>query len=125
MSCLIDSGGSFMGVRPSTRSVRTVVAVVGVAAAGTVIVASSHAAAVATPAFVSQASTHKINVTSAAVTLPSPASSGDRLVVETGVWSPASATAKTVTDSAGDAFTEVLHFTAADHTEMTVWTAPV
>ncbi|HEY3716352.1 MAG TPA: fibronectin type III domain-containing protein [Jatrophihabitantaceae bacterium] len=50
---------------------------------------------------------------------------GDRLVVETGVWSSASATTGTVTDSAGDTFTEMLHLTAADHTEMTVWTAPV
>jgi hypothetical protein len=32
--------------------------------------------------------------------------------------------AKSVTDSAGDTFTELLHFTAADHTEESVWSAP-
>ncbi len=51
--------------------------------------------------------------------------SGNRLVVEVGVWSGANATASSVTDSAGDTFTELLHFTASDGTEMSVWTAPV
>jgi hypothetical protein len=51
--------------------------------------------------------------------------SGDRLVVETGVWSSGGATAKSVTDSAGDQFVELLHYNASEGTEMSVWTAPV
>jgi hypothetical protein len=42
-----------------------------------------------------------------------------------GVWSAGNATAKSVTDSAGDTFTEVSHFAAADGTEQSVWTAPI
>ena len=30
-----------------------------------------------------------------------------------------------MTDSAGDVFTEVTHFTATDHTETPVWSAPI
>jgi hypothetical protein len=77
------------------------------------------------PAFVQQASGHSGTTASLAVTLPSNTVTGDRLVVETGIWSSASATAKSVTDSAGDTFTELLHFKAGDNTEETVWTAPI
>ena len=35
------------------------------------------------------------------------------------------ATASSVKDSAGDTFTELLHFKASDGTEMSVWSAPV
>jgi hypothetical protein len=42
-----------------------------------------------------------------------------------GIWSSGGPTAKTVTDSAGNAYTEVLHFKASDGTEMSVWTAPI
>jgi hypothetical protein len=52
-------------------------------------------------------------------------SNGNRLVVEVGVWSSANATASAVTDAAGDVFTELVHFTAADGTEMSVWSAPI
>jgi hypothetical protein len=50
---------------------------------------------------------------------------GDRVIVEVGVWSGANATASSVTDSAGNAYVEVSQFTAADGTEMSVWTAPI
>ncbi len=50
---------------------------------------------------------------------------GDRLVVEVGVWSSAAATATSVTDSAGNSYTELLHFQASDKTEMSIWTAPI
>ena len=30
-----------------------------------------------------------------------------------------------VTDSAGNSYTELLHFKASDKTEMSVWTAPI
>ena len=50
---------------------------------------------------------------------------GNRLVVEVGVWSGSNATTASVTDSAGDTFTEVSHFTGPDQTEQSVWTAPI
>jgi hypothetical protein len=41
------------------------------------------------------------------------------------VWSAAGATAASVTDSAGNHYTELLHFKASDGTELSVWTAPI
>ena len=41
------------------------------------------------------------------------------------MWSVASATAGSVTDSAGNTYTELTHFTASDGTELSVWTAQV
>ncbi len=77
------------------------------------------------PAFVQDVSGHAHNVASLAVTPTTTLTSGNRLVVEVGVWSSAGATASSVKDSAGDAFTELLHFKASDGTEMSVWSAPV
>lgn len=77
------------------------------------------------PSFVQQASAHSGTATSLSVSLPATTLTGDRLVVEAAVWSSGSATAKSVTDSAGDTFTELTHFTAGDHTEQSVWSAPV
>lgn len=93
-------------------------------AAGGVISAATPAAAATTPAFVQQASAHGSGTTLSAATGASVAS-GDRLVVEVAVWSGGKATASSVTDSLGDSFVEVTHFTATDNTEMSVWTAPV
>jgi hypothetical protein len=81
--------------------------------------------ATTSPAFVQQASGHAHNVASLAVAPPRSLTTGDRLVVEVGVWSAAKATAASVQDSAGDTFTELLHFKASDGTEMSVWSAPV
>jgi hypothetical protein len=80
---------------------------------------------VAAPVFVQQAATHVPNGSSAAVTLGAPITVGDRLVVEVGVWNTSSATATAVTDSAGNAYTELSHFAASDNTEMSVWSAPI
>jgi hypothetical protein len=77
------------------------------------------------PAFVQQVSAHKPSVTSLAVTPTTNLTTGNRLVVLVGVWSSGNATAKSVTDAAGNTYTELLHFTAADGTEMSVWTAPI
>ncbi len=77
------------------------------------------------PAFVQQVSGHSGTTAKLTVTLPSSTLAGDRLVVQTGIWSSGNATAKTVTDSAGDTFTELLHFKAGDGTEESVWSAPV
>ena len=79
---------------------------------------------VASPVFVQQVSTHKSGA-SAAVALGSPVTVGNRLVVEVGVWSGSGATATGVTDSAGNVYSELTHFTASDKTELSVWSAPV
>ena len=77
------------------------------------------------PTFVQQASTHASSVSSLSVTPSKPLGTGNRLVVEVGVWSSAKATTSSVTDTAGDTFTEVSHFTGPDQTEQSVWTAPI
>ena len=41
------------------------------------------------------------------------------------MWNSAHATTSKVEDSAGDTFTELLHFAASDGTEMSVWSAPI
>ena len=79
----------------------------------------------APPAFVQQVSLHSSTVTSVKLTPSSAITAGNRIVVEVGTWSAGSATAKTVTDSAGNTYTEVLHFKASDNTEESVWTAPI
>jgi hypothetical protein len=46
-------------------------------------------------------------------------------VVEVADWSTGHATAASVTDSAGDIFTQVTTATAADGAQLSVWTAPI
>jgi hypothetical protein len=82
-------------------------------------------ASVVIPAFVQQVSSHAANVTTGTVTPSSNITAVNRLVVLVGVWSSSAATAKSVTDSAGNTYTEVLHFKASDQTEESVWTAPI
>ncbi len=77
------------------------------------------------PAFVQQAGDHGTSRVSLAVTPNAVLGSGNRLVVQAGVFSNGGATAASVSDSAGDQFTRVLNFLADDGTEMSVWTAPV
>ncbi|HEY5286065.1 MAG TPA: fibronectin type III domain-containing protein [Solirubrobacteraceae bacterium] len=79
----------------------------------------------ASPQFVQQASGHAPNVTSLAVTPGAKLASGNRLIVEVGVWSSTKATTSSVKDSAGDTFTELQHFKASDNTEMSIWSAPI
>jgi hypothetical protein len=81
--------------------------------------------ATTSPAFVQQVAGHAHDVASLSATPTTALTAGNRLVVEVGVWSSANATASSVKDSAGDTFTELLHFKASDGTEMSVWTAPV
>jgi hypothetical protein len=81
--------------------------------------------ATAAPAFVQQVSAHGLNKSSISVTMPANVTTGDRLVVEVADWSSSHATAASVTDSAGDTFTEVTTATASDGTQLSVWTAPV
>ena len=80
--------------------------------------------AAASPTFVQQVGAHGSGA-SLAVTPGSAITTGDRLVVEVGIWNASAATAAAVTDAAGNTYTEVLHFTASDQTEMSIWSAPV
>jgi len=77
------------------------------------------------PTFVQQAWGRAGGVSALAVKPTAAVTAGDRMVVEVGVWSVGSATTASVTDSAGNAYTEVTHFTASDGTELSVWTAQV
>jgi hypothetical protein len=76
------------------------------------------------PSFVQKASAFAI-APSVAVTPSANVTAGNRLVVQAVVWSSDNATAASVTDSAGNQYVELTHFTASDHTEMSVWTAPI
>jgi hypothetical protein len=107
--------------RARLRFLATLLAVAAVIAAG---LATVPAAFAASPSFVQQVSAHG-HAGSLAVTPGSAVAAGDRLVVEVGVWNSSGATASGVTDSAGDSYTELTHFTASDGTELSVWSAPV
>ena len=78
-----------------------------------------------TPTFVQQVSAHKLTVTSVAVVPTANITVGNRMVVLVGVWSNSKATAKSVTDSAGNSYVEVQHFKGSDNTELSVWSAPI
>jgi hypothetical protein len=99
-----------------------------VAAALVAIVAGSLTkapnASAAGPSFVQQVSAHG-HAGSLSMTPGSAVSTGDRIVVEVAVWNSSGATASSVTDSAGNTYTELTHFKASDGTEMSVWTAPI
>jgi Domain of unknown function (DUF1929)/Fibronectin type III domain/Glyoxal oxidase N-terminus len=97
-------------------------AVLGLLASGLTAISSNAAVA---PSFVQQVSAHKGSASSLAVTPGLAVTAGDRLLVEVGVWNSQSATASSVSDAAGNTYTELTHFTAADGTELSVWTAPV
>ena len=113
-----------MAARARRRVLRAAAAaLLAVGASG--LAAQAPAAAAVGAAFVQAATAHTPTVSSLAVTPASPLGTGDRLVVEVGVWSSAHATASAVTDAAGDTFTELTHFIASDGTEESVWTAPV
>jgi Galactose oxidase-like, Early set domain/Fibronectin type III domain/Glyoxal oxidase N-terminus len=81
-------------------------------------------ASAAGPSFVQQVSAHG-HAGSLGVTPGSAVAAGDRMVVEVGVWNSSHATASSVTDSAGNTYTELTHFTASDGSELSVWTAPI
>jgi Domain of unknown function (DUF1929)/Fibronectin type III domain len=80
---------------------------------------------VVVPAFVQQVSAHQGSASAVAVTPASAVTGGNRLLVEVGAWKSGGATASSVTDSAGNTYTELTHFKASDGTELSVWSAPV
>jgi hypothetical protein len=81
--------------------------------------------AAASPAFVQQVSAHGSSKTSISVTTPANVTAGNRLVVEVADWSSGQATTSSVTDSAGDTFTELTSQAGPDGTQLSVWTAPI
>jgi hypothetical protein len=108
-------------IHASHRCLFGALALVTTAALGLIHPSTAFAAA---PSFVQQVSARG-HAGSLAVTPGSVVTAGDRMVVEVGVWSYSGATAGSVTDSAGNAYTELTHFQASDHTELSVWSAPV
>jgi hypothetical protein len=76
----------------------------------------------ATLAFIQRATAYADTVRRIPLKLQVPVTVGDRLVVEASIWGGSAAR---VTDSNGDRYTKVVRKTAADGTEMSVWTAPV
>jgi len=77
------------------------------------------------PAFVQGVTAHGLKLRSITVTPGLAITSGNRIIVEVGVWSQSNATSQSVTDSAGNSYTKVLSFTASDGTEQSIWTAPI
>jgi hypothetical protein len=98
-----------------------------VVGAGPASAQSSHVTPVAAtaPAFVQQVSAHGASLTSLSATMPSAVGAGNRLVVEAADWSSGDATISSITDSAGDTFTELTTATGPDGTQLSVWTAPI
>jgi hypothetical protein len=107
------------------KLVRIVTAILGVSVLIACLGAAAGAAGSSSPAFVQQVSGHSAAATSLALSPASTITAGNRLVVVVGIWSSGSATASAVTDSAGNSYTELLHFKASDATEMSVWSAPI
>ncbi|MGH9206337.1 MAG: fibronectin type III domain-containing protein, partial [Acidimicrobiales bacterium] len=77
------------------------------------------------PSFVQSATAHGSNKSSLAVAPSSNITTGNRLVVEAATWNGSGATTSSVTDSAGNTYVELTHFTASDGTEMSIWSAPI
>jgi hypothetical protein len=78
-----------------------------------------------TPTFVQSITAHGLNKATLTVTPTANITAGNRIIVEVGVWNDAHSTTTSVTDSAGNTYTEVAHFAAADGTEQSIWTAPI
>jgi hypothetical protein len=89
-----------------------------------VYLTNAPSASAAGPSFVQQVSAHG-HAGSLGVTPGSAVTAVDRMVVEVSVWNSSGATASSVTDSAGNSYTELTHFKASDGTELSVWTAPI
>ena len=76
-------------------------------------------------AVVQQSTAHGEGSVMRSVSLGTATSVGNRMVVEVGVWGATRPTARSVTDTAGNTYTEVSHVTGAEGTEQSIWTAPI
>ena len=76
------------------------------------------------PEFVQQVNKRAV-ATSVALAPTANITTGNRLVVQVGVWGAGNPSASGVTDSAGNTYTKVKGFKASDNTELSVWTAPI
>jgi Domain of unknown function (DUF1929)/Fibronectin type III domain/Glyoxal oxidase N-terminus len=109
------------------RHVRSTWAGLAALAAAAVLAAialPAPAATSGTPAFVQQINKRAV-ATSVALQPASNVTTGNRLVVQVGLWSASNSSASTVTDSAGNTYTKITAFKASDNTELSVWTAPI
>ena len=113
--------GSWGATRRRSRWVLGTVLAVVVAMSGGARQAS---AATPPPTFVQQTS-GRASAASLTLTPPQVVTTGDRLIVQVGIWSSANATARSVADSAGNTWTRLSSTVASDHTELSTWTAPV
>jgi hypothetical protein len=87
-------------------------------------VSAPASAATPAPVFVQQTAGRTFGG-SLALTPTQVVSTGDRLIVQVGIWSSGNATARSVTDTAGNTWTRLSSTVASDHTELSTWTAPV
>ena len=78
----------------------------------------------ASPQFVQRVS-GRTAATTLQLTPASVITTGNRMVVMAGVWSNGGATISGVTDSAGNAYTKLAGQAASEHTELSVWSAPI
>src|SRR3954454_15088380 len=93
-------------------------------AAALVVAGAQDATGAQPPAFVQQVS-KRARTTGLALQTTAHVTAGNLIVVEDGVRGAAGPAATALTDSAGNTYTELTHFTASDKTEMSVWSAPI
>ena len=77
------------------------------------------------PAFVQQVNKRRRGTRRLALQPTAAVTTGNRLIVQVGVWSFGKATASGVTDSAGNTYTKLTSVKASDDTELSVWSAPI
>jgi hypothetical protein len=82
------------------------------------------AATTGVPAFVQQVNKRAVG-TNLTLQPSANVTTGNRLVVQVGMWSASNSSASSVTDSAGNTYTKLTAFKASDNTELSIWSAPI
>jgi hypothetical protein len=126
--------GNYMLFIVNSKGVPSVASIINISASGTSAAAARARSATVTraasgpggagssPALVQRVTAYSDTVRRLPIRPQHPVTAGDRLVVEASSWGGAVAR---VTDSSRNRYTELVRRTAADGTEMSVWTAPV